>query len=210
VIVVGGLAWWALSSTSSAEMAAGDASPPPPVAIASSPAAPVLAFAASSVVRPAVPVPAAPAASDSEPRTVQQLTPQRDPYGDQTPDISDYINKGEKPTMGEVIDRLHRAGVYTGLGAFSPPGTRPPLMGLAVPEGFALPEGYVRHYQATDDGQRIEPILMFAPDFQLYDAAHRPVAMPKDRVVPAELAPPGMPIRRIVIPAPVESGGPGR
>jgi hypothetical protein len=51
---------------------------------------------------------------------------------------------------------------------------------------------------------------MFAPAFQLYDAAHRPVAMPKDRVVPVELAPPGMPIRRIVIPAPTESAGPGR
>ena len=68
--------------------------------------------------------------------------------------------------MAEVIDRLHQAGVYGGLGAFSPPGTRPPLVGLAVPEDFVLPEGYVRHYQATDDGQRIEPILMFSPDHQ--------------------------------------------
>lgn len=111
--------------------------------------------------------------------------------------------------MAEVIDRLHRAGVYTGLGAFSPPGTRPPLVGLAVPEDFVLPEGYVRHYQATDDGQRIEPILMFSPDHQFFDAAHRPIAIPKDRVVPPELAPPGLPIRRIVIPAPTEPGSPG-
>jgi len=212
-IVVGGLAWWALSSTSSSTVAADDSgaqAQPPVVAGSSATASPVLAFAASSVAAQPVPVRPAPAANNGEAPTVQQVTPQRDPYGDQTPDISDYINKGEKPTMGEVIDRLHRAGVYTGLGAFSPPGTRPPLVGLAVPEGFVLPEGYVRHYQATDDGQRIEPILMFAPDFQLYDAAHRPVAMPKDRVVPVELAPPGMPIRRIVIPAPTESAGPGR
>jgi hypothetical protein len=103
-----------------------------------------------------------------------------------------------------VIKRLHEHGVHTGLGAFSPPGTRPPLVGLAVPEDFALPQGYVRHHQATDDGQRIEAILMFAPDFQLFDAANQAIAMPKDRVVPPELAPPGLPIRRIVIPAPID------
>ena len=111
--------------------------------------------------------------------------------------------------MAEVIDRLHQAGVTSGLGAFSPPGTRPPLVGLAVPEDFVLPEGYVRHYQATDDGQRIEPILMFSPDHPFVDAADRPIAIPKDRVVPPELAPPGLPIRRIVIPAPTEPGRPG-
>jgi hypothetical protein len=69
-----------------------------------------------------------------------------------------------------------------------------------------LPEGYVRHYQATDDGQRIESILMFSPEFQWYDAAGRPLQLPPDRVVPPELAPAGLPIRRIVIPAPVEPG----
>ncbi len=111
--------------------------------------------------------------------------------------------------MPEVIARLHEAGVHTGLGAFSPPGTRPPLVGLAVPEDFALPKGYVRHHQATDDGQRIEAILMFAPDFQLFDADNKPIAMPKDRVVPPELAPPGLAIRRIVIPAPSEPARPG-
>jgi hypothetical protein len=112
--------------------------------------------------------------------------------------------------MGEVIERLHLAGVHTGLGAFQPPGTRPPLVGLAVPEDFVLPDGYVRHYQATDDGQRIEPILMVSPDHQFFDAANQPIAMPEDRVVPPELAPPGLPIRRIVIPAPTEPGRPGR
>jgi hypothetical protein len=112
--------------------------------------------------------------------------------------------------MPEVIERLHERGVYSGLGAFSPPGTRPPLVGLAVPEDFVLPDGYVRHHQATDDGQRIEAVLMFAPDFQLFDADHQPIAMPQDRVVPPELAPPGLPIRRIVIPPPREPAGPGR
>jgi len=108
--------------------------------------------------------------------------------------------------MGEVIDRLHQAGVNSGLGAFSPPGTRPPLVGIAVPEDFPLPEGYVRHYQATDDGQRLEPILMFSPDHRFVDAVNQPIAIPSDRVVPPELAPPGLPIRRIVIPAPAQPG----
>ena len=109
--------------------------------------------------------------------------------------------------MNEVIKRLHEQGVHTGLGAFNPPGTSPPLVGLAVPKDFVLPPGYVRHHQVTDDGQTIEPILMFAPEFQLYDASNRPLEMPKDRVVPPELAPPGLPLRRIVVPAPIDSPG---
>ena len=128
---------------------------------------------------------------------------------DPTRDLRSYVVRGEKPTMPEVIDRLHQAGIYTGLGAFSPPGTRPPLVGLAVPEDFVLPEGYVRHHQATDDGQRIEAILMYAPDREFFDAAKRPIVVPKDRVVPPEHAPPGLPIRRIVIPAPLEPGKAG-
>jgi hypothetical protein len=149
-----------------------------------------------------VPVLPVPAAQD----------PPRAPEGDADPtrDLKSYVARGEKPTMPEVIERLHERGVYSGLGAFSPPGTRPPLVGLAVPEDFVLPDGYVRHHQATDDGQRIEAVLMFAPDFQLFDADHQPIAMPQDRVVPPELAPPGLPIRRIVIPPPREPAGPGR
>ena len=157
----------------------------------------------------AAPLRAMSAASGPAPAATQQISRTRDPGGDLTPDISDFVNKGEKPTMAEVIERLHQAGVHGGLGAFSPPGTRPPLVGLAVPEDFVLPEGYVRHYQATDDGQRIEPILMYSPDHQFFNAAGQPIAIPKDRVVPPELAPPGLPIRRILIPAPTEPGRPG-
>lgn len=126
---------------------------------------------------------------------------------DPTRDLRSYVMRGEKPTMNEVIKRLHEQGVHTGLGAFNPPGTSPPLVGLAVPKDFRLPPGYVRHHQFTDDGQAIEPILMFAPGFQLTDASNRPVDMPTDRVVPPELAPPGLPLRRIVIPPPLESSG---
>ncbi len=173
-----------------------------------------VATSAPFLPTPEAPAPAAASAASapdtavvlgaSTPPAAPRIPRLRDPNGDQTPDISDYINAGEKPTMTEVIDRLHQAGVHTGLGAFSPPGTKPPLLGLAVPEDFTLPPGYVRHYQATDDGQRIEPILMFAPDYQAHTADGQPVAMPANRVVPPEFAPPGLPIRRIVVPAPVE------
>ena len=174
------------------------AASPAPVAAASSASAAALPSRPSAVALVRV-TPASAPAAPSAPRIARV----RDPDGDQTPDITDFINAGEKPTMNEVIARLHQAGVHTGLGAFQPPGTRPPLVGLAVPEDFALPPGYVRHYQATDDGQRIEPILMFAPDYQATTPDGRPVAMPADRVVPPELAPPGLPIRRIVVPAPI-------
>lgn len=179
-----------------------------PVTVASASSAPPHAAGPAVVARAAsvAPPPVAPGAAAAPARQIPRM---RDPNGDQSPDLSDYVNPGEVPTMAEVIDRLHRAGVHTGLGAFQPPGTRPPLVGLAVPEDFPLPDGYVRHYQATDDGQRIEPILMFAPDRQFYDAAGHPIAIPKDRVVPPELAPPGMPIRRITVPAPIEPGRPG-
>jgi hypothetical protein len=153
---------------------------------------------------PAVPVRTA--ATEPAPTPAPDVSRTRDPKGDPTPDLADFVNAGEKPTMAEVITRLHQAGVYSGLGAFSPPGTRPPLIGLAVPENFDLPAGYVRHHQATDDGQRIEAILMYSPDHPWYDAAGRPIALPPDRVVPPELAPPGLPIRRIVVPAPLEPG----
>jgi hypothetical protein len=74
------------------------------------------------------------------------------------------------------------------------PGTKPLKQGLIVPDGFELPPGYVRHYQATDDGQRVRPILMFHPDYQPKDAQGRPVELPASRVVPPEFAPPGMPL----------------
>ena len=194
-IVAAGFVVFAMSGPSPVQVATDAVAPPPrPV-----PKASVAAVAASRAA-PVAPLRATSAASAPPPVAAPQISRTRDPDGDLTPDISDFVNSGERPTMAEVIDRLHQAGVFGGLGAFSPPGTRPPLVGLAVPEEFALPEGYVRHYQATDDGQRIEPILMFSPDVRW------PFAIPADRVVPPELAPPGLPIRRIEIPAPTEPG----
>jgi len=197
-LVAGALvAWWTSTVPSSA---VGEAASAPESGASAAPAR--VAAASVSVPAPAQVAPTAAAISAPVAAAVQAIPRHRDPNGDQTPDLADYVNPGEKPTMTEVITRLHAAGVHTGLGAFNPPGTKPPLIGLAVPEDFALPPGYVRHYQATDDGQRIEPILMFAPDYQPTTADGRPVPVPRDRVVPPELAPPGLPIRRIAVPAP--------
>jgi hypothetical protein len=124
-------------------------------------------------------------------------------------DLARYTTPGQPaPSMGEVIARLHDAGVHEGLGAFNPPGTSPPLVGLAVPEDFPLPPGYVRHHQTTDDGQRIEAMLMFSPDYEFFDSHGQPLAIPENRVVPPELAPPGLPIRSIVIPPPLDPRSP--
>lgn len=153
-----------------------------------------------------VPSPAAAQADAKAQLPGPQIPRVRDPNGDQSPDITDFINQGEVPTMAEVISRLHAAGVRSGLGAFNPPGTRPPLIGIAVGADFELPPGYVRHHQFTDDGQRIEPILMFSPDHPRVTAMGQAAARPQDLVVPPALAPPGLPIRHIVVPPAVEAG----
>ncbi|MEO8001211.1 MAG: hypothetical protein ABI644_05000 [Arenimonas sp.] len=128
--------------------------------------------------------------------------------GNDRNDLANYVVPGQTPKMEEVINRLHEAGIHEGLGAFNPPGTSPPMIGLAVPDDYVLPEGYVRHFQATDDGQRIEPILMFSPDFDFFDSAGQQIAIPDNRVVPGNMAPPGLVIRPIKIPEPLEPGGP--
>ena len=167
--------------------------------------------AADAAAPAALPLPVHGVAQERQPRPplpAQEGKAEAD--ADPTPDLRSYVARGENPPMSEVIERLHQRGVYSGLGAFSPPGTSPPLIGLAVPEEFILPKGYVRHHQATDDGQRIDAILMFAPDFQLFDANNEPIAMPENRVVPPQLAPPGLPIRRIDLPAPIDAARSGR
>lgn len=176
VAVVGGLALWRLSTPDAAAVAGdvGLRGAPP----AEAGARPGYAATAMAAVGKARPLP-----------------------GDDRNDIAAYFHPGDpEPTGAELITALNEAGVHTGIAAFNPPGTSPPLEGLAVPEDFDLPEGYVRHHQATDDGQVIEPILMFAPDFALTGADGQPVDMPDNRVVTAELAPPGLPLRQVRIP----------
>lgn len=91
-------------------------------------------------------------------------------------------------------------GAPTGIAAFPPLGTKPILRGIVVPDGFELPPGYVRHYQATDDGRMLPPILRFHPDQPPVDASGRPIAVPPGGVVPPELAPPGLPIELLDVP----------
>ncbi len=88
----------------------------------------------------------------------------------------------------------------SGIALFPPPGTNPPKSGLIVPDDFELPPGYVRHYQVTDDGKPLPPILMFHPDAVLYDAEGNRIPLPPDLVVPPELAPPGFPQEFLQVP----------
>jgi hypothetical protein len=94
----------------------------------------------------------------------------------------------------------------SGIEVFPKPGTDPLRLGLVVPDDFELPEGYVRHFQVTDDGRTLEPILMFHPDYEFFDEDGRPIELPADLVVPPELAPPGLPLRALEPPPPVAQG----
>jgi len=100
----------------------------------------------------------------------------------------------------------------TGLAVFPPPGTKPIKRGIIVPDGVELPPGYVRHYQTTDDGRQLPPILMFHPDYHPVDEDGNPIPLPEDRVVPPGMAPPDIPIQMLEVPeegAPV-TGGPAQ
>ncbi len=88
----------------------------------------------------------------------------------------------------------------TGIALFPPPGTEPIKSGVVVPEDFELPPGYVRHYQATDDGHRVPAILMFHPDYAPVDDHGAPIPLPADRIVPPEMAPAGMPVQMLEVP----------
>jgi hypothetical protein len=92
------------------------------------------------------------------------------------------------------------ADTPVGVHAFPPLGTVPRLSGIIVPDDFELPSGYVRHYQSSDDGQPLQPILMFHPTRPPLDADGRPFDIPPDRIVPPEMVPEGMPIERLDVP----------
>lgn len=108
-----------------------------------------------------------------------------------------------KPTIdaGPVIELLNKAGVHDGIAVFPPPGTDPPKIGVVVPEGAELPEGYIRYFQSTDDGEPLPPILLFHPDYDFFDEQGRPIAIPPDRVVPPDLVPPGLPQTLLALPS---------
>lgn len=111
---------------------------------------------------------------------------------------------GGPPTHEEPAYTIDVTGEHPGMKLFPPAGTKPIQRGILVPDDFELPPGYVRHHQATDDGQRVPAILKFHPDYDWLDSEGHPISLPADRVVPPELAPPGLPIRMLE-PPPVRS-----
>jgi hypothetical protein len=138
--------------------------------------------------RALVPAPLPPAAqAEAEARA-----PQSEPEGetDEGPEADTLDDAAEAP----------RPQVAT-LGGFPAPGTKRIKPGIIVPEDFPLPPGYVRHYQSTDKGALLQAILMFHPDHQPLDAQGKPIPLPPDRVVPPDMAPPGMPLDTLQIPA---------
>jgi hypothetical protein len=102
--------------------------------------------------------------------------------------------------MSDVVEGLRVQGGQEGIGVYPPKGTNPPKPGLVVPKDFPLPEGYMRYHQVTDDGRRLDPILVFSPDYDFVDADGMPIAIPESGIVPPEMAPPGLPIRILEIP----------
>ncbi|MCY1018034.1 hypothetical protein [Pyxidicoccus sp. MSG2] len=116
-------------------------------------------------------------------------TPPSELAGNPTP-----VEEPEQPYTGPTGTQLYR------------PGTKPMKRGIVVPEDFELPPGFVRHYQSTDNGERVAAILMFHPDFEMKDERGEPIPLPENRVVPAEMAPPGLPIQMLQLPEGAEAG----
>ncbi len=130
---------------------------------------------------------------------IEQVAPGRD-----RPDAAPTREPKKKPEVGaaEVITALREEGETGGIAAFPLPGTKPIKRGIIVPEELELPEGYVRHYQTTDDGKQLPAILMFHPDYQFVNERGEPVAIPDDHIVPPEMAPEGMRIEMLDLGAP--------
>jgi hypothetical protein len=148
--------------------------PPPPLPMVTAPPA-------QPAARPAV-EPARPAARPALPRHLEE----------QVAAVPEEV----LAQLPEGLFEMPRPGdPPSGMMVFPPPGTDPPKKGILVPEDFELPPGYVRHYQATDDGERLPAILMFSQDGPPLDANGQPMKVPDNLIVPPELAPPGMPLQ---------------
>jgi len=179
---------------------------PADVALASSSTSPPAPRAPEATLPP---LPAAVAGPEGAPRERVAVTPRRRDPAAATNAPLPPANVG---TLGakDAILALRAAGEQGGIAAFGLPGTDPPRPGVVVPDDFELPAGYVRHYQTTDDGRQLPPILTVHPDYELVDAQGRVVPLGPDRAVPPELAPPGMPVRTLDVPEPhVDGTDPG-
>jgi hypothetical protein len=143
----------------------------------------------------AEPPPAVARAPVARPRGVTPVPqPMAEPVPEPVPEEPPAMALPEEPYNGPTGIQLYK------------PGTKPLKRGIVVPEGFELPPGYMRHYQSTDDGEPVAAILMFHPDYKPTDESGQPIALPENRVVPEELAPPGMPIELLKLPESAEAG----
>ena len=106
----------------------------------------------------------------------------------------------------DAIVALREEGIHDGIAAFGIPGSHPPKAGIIVPEELELPEGYVRHYQSTDDGEQLPAILMFHPDYEFVNEAGEVVKLPEDGVVRPDMAPPGIDPKQVLV-VPGRKGG---
>lgn len=154
------------------------------------------------------------ASEDPPPRVSPSpsLAPAPRPARPSRPALPKHLEAEVAAVPEELLEQLPE-GLYdmpkpgeapTGLMLFPAPGTDPIKKGIVVPEDFELPPGYVRHYQATDEGERLQAILMFSPDAPPLDANGQPMKVTENGIVPPELAPPGMPIQMLEEP---KSGG---
>jgi hypothetical protein len=164
---------------------------------------------------------AAPAPEAPPPVAAQPGSPGAEPAAppSEPPPVASAMPKAPPPPEPEEVDAVAAAEAAepepeppaeetpSGIGLFPPPGTDPIKLGIVVPDDYELPEGYLRHYQVTDDGQELQPILLFHPDYVVYGDGGEPIPLPSDRVVPPELAPPGMPIQTLELPPPREEEG---
>ncbi len=176
---------------------AADPQPPEVAELAPAPAAP-------RAPEPA-PIPVARAADPAPAPPQRQITPRRRSEHDPPPAAVPASDEEEVVIVNEpgkeypagidardYIKALRDMGETEGIAAFPPPGTNPPKPGLIVPNDYAIPEGYERYYQYSDDGKPLEPILVYSPDYEFFDEQGNPVAIPEDRTVPADQAPPGL------------------
>lgn len=141
----------------------------------------------------------APAAAANAPITRVER-PQVDARRPNLPPRADSGSKRAAVDADEGGTDAKTAQEPSGIALFPPMGTDPIKRGILVPDDFELPPGYVRHHQVTDDGQPLPPILMFHPDFQPVDEHGEPLPIPADRVVPPDMAPPGLAVEMLEVP----------
>ena len=190
-LIAGALALVALAALVLARSAHG------PLAPAPAPPEPARVAAAAPARDDAVEKPAASRHARRIERPAAEQPAPADPAAPEQPALP--------PSHEDVPFSLGKPGEKSGMKLFPAYGTKPIKIGIVVPDDFEVPEGYVRHFQANENGEMLPAILLFHPDYEWLDDEGNPIELPPDRVVPPELAPPGLPIQMLEVPD--EPGG---